>query len=76
MPRTKTKPAPPAALSQAGKDYNNGKTVLYKQRTALDKAVKTAAKNGLSYRDIAKAIGMSVAWVQLSLTRSGVTSKR
>lgn len=73
---TKTKTKIPAALGQAGKDFTSSKAAVYKNRTTLDKAVKSAAKSGVTYRDIAKEIGLSVAWVQLSLTRSGVTSPR
>lgn len=39
-------------------------------RAELDAAVRAASESGVSYRQIASAIGLSVAWVQQSLQRT------
>lgn len=60
------------ALTKKADRYKSARTATRAARVDLDAAVKDASEGGLSYRDIAREIGMSVAWVQLSLTRSGV----
>lgn len=60
-------------LTTAATKYRAAVKNARAERKVLDAVVKEAAVSGLSYRDIAKVISMSVAWVQLSLTRSGHT---
>lgn len=62
----------PVKLSKASKKYKTARTESKTTRAALDATVRAASAGGMSYREIAREIGLSVAWVQLSLTRSGV----
>lgn len=42
-------------------------------RAELDKAILAGKEDGLTYKEIAREAGLSVAWVQGALQRSGYT---
>lgn len=59
-------------VTAASKEWVKAKKAEDLARTQLDRAIAQSVKNGITYRQVASAVGMSVAWVQGSLVRSGV----
>lgn len=61
----------PEALRSQGERYLTLRKASREARDRLDAEILNARKSGVTYAAIAADIGLSVAWVQASLHRSG-----
>lgn len=61
-----------AKTVSAGKRYKDSRERSSKLRDDLDAEIVKARAEGQTYNQIAEDIGLSVAWVQASLKRSGL----
>lgn len=57
-------------LAAKAERYRAAQTKTEEARSVLDAAVAAASDGGMSYREIADAIGTSLGWVQASLSRT------
>lgn len=64
-----------AKLKSTGKRYNEHRAKNHQLRDQLDAEIVKAREEGQTYSQIAEEIGLSVAWVQASLKRSGVVGQ-
>lgn len=60
-----------AKTKSKGKQYRESRERSTKIRDDLDVEIVKARDEGQTYNEIAEDIGLSVAWVQASLKRSG-----
>jgi hypothetical protein len=59
------------AVGQAAAKHRKAKDAATKARDEVDKTILAARKAGGTYREIAAEAGVSTAWVQDALERSG-----
>lgn len=65
-----------AKLKSTGKRYAEVRERTHKIRDDLDTEIVKAREEGQTYNEIADEIGLSVAWVQASLKRSGLVGSK
>lgn len=62
-------------LKRASVPFRKARENAHKAQDAMDAAIRSAREAGATYREIAAAVGMSTAWVQNALHRSGYRPK-